>query len=138
MGMLFAIVANFIPSRARRGENMVGDAQILTAFGDKADRHVEFGVIVPAGQGRAADLAEPALPIRIGLFPILDMLLPAQPGEILIHDEHKRHAIIACRLTANRAMANNNVLNGLMNFKRHRAAITFTFGHKYLPELFSL
>jgi len=138
LGVLLPRVSDFVPDSLRAHPVVVDDLERVTPVGYGTRRHEHFRRVVVTRHERAADTAEPGLPIRVRLLPHCDVLLASNSPEFVVRNENHRDAIASCGSATDRAVAHKDTREIRVDLELNRAAIAFPSRHREPPQLIGI
>ena len=129
LGVLLPHVSNFVPDGLRAHPDVVDNLERVAPVGNGTCRHEHSRRVVLTWHGRAADTAEPRLPICVRLLPRCDMLLAPNPPELVVRNHNHRDAVAPRGPATDRAVAHKDAREIRVDLELNRATIAFTSRH---------
>ena len=129
LGVLLPRVSDFVPCGLRADPDVVDDLERVTSVGNGTCRHEHFRRIVLTWHRRAADTAEPGVPVGVRLLPRCDELLAPDPPELVVRNQNHRDPITPREPATDRAVAHEDTRKIRVDLELNPAAIAFSCGH---------
>jgi hypothetical protein len=131
--VLLPRVSDFVPDGLRAHPDVVHDPERLTAPGNRPCRREHSRRVVLTWHRRAADTAEPGLPVRARFLPRRDELPAADPSESVVRNDNHRDPVAPGGPATDRAVAHEYAREFRVDLEFDRAAIAFPCGHTKSP-----
>ena len=129
LGVLLPRVSDFVPDGLRAHPDVVDEFERITSLGNGTRRREHSRRVVLTWHGRAANTAEPSLPVRVRLLPGCDVLLAPNPPELALRNQNHRDAVAPRGPATDRAVAHKDAREIRVNLELDRTAIAFPCGH---------